>query len=363
MSEKTEEPTPKRLQKAREDGDSGQSTALSQAFGFLVGTFALPGAIGASIALIQPLLVSGLRSASAFEPRIAFQASQIAGIVALAPLPLLGTVAAASGLVSFVQTGGFIATKKLQPKLDHLDVIKGIKGLFSTQRIFSVVRSFATALLVGYLAYSVVRAHLADLARLAESPQHLPKMAEVMSLALLKRAALVTFVLGVVDVLVVRRAWRKRLMMGKDEVKREHKESDGDPQLKAAREKLHHEMLAQSTVGNVKRASVVVVNPTHIACALRYDTDEGDQAPVLVASGEAELARRIVEAARSYGIPVLRDVPLARALFELEIGDEIPEALYEAVALILREAQAEREAELAGAPPADPGDRAPGIRG
>lgn len=343
MSEKTEEPTPKRLQKAREEGDSGQSSALSQGFGFLVGTFALPGAIAASIGLIRPLLMTGLRSAAAFEPHVSFQTTQILGIVVLAPLPLLATVAMASGLTSFVQTGGFLATKKLQPKLDHLDVIKGVKELFSTQRLFSVARAFVTALVVAYLAHSLIRDHLGDLARLSENPQHLPRVAERMSVALLKRAAIITFVLGVLDVLVVRRAWKKRLMMGKDEVKREHKESDGDPQLKAAREKLHHELLAQSTVGNVKRASVVVVNPTHIACALRYDTDEGDQAPVLVASGEAEMARRIVEAARAYGVPVLRDVPLARALFELEIGDEIPEALYEAVALILREAEAERD--------------------
>ena len=176
-------------------------------------------------------------------------------------------------------------------------------------------------------------------------------MAETLSLSLLKRAALVTLILGVIDVVVVRRSWMKRLRMGKDEVKREHKESDGDPQLKAQREKLHHELLAQSTLGNVKRASVVIVNPTHLACALRYDEGEGDAAPVLVARGDGELARRIVEAARAYGVPVLRDVPLARALHELEIGDEIPEALYEAVALILREAESERTASLQDSDP------------
>ena len=166
-----------------------------------------------------------------------------------------------------------------------------------------------------------------------------------------------------IDVVVVRRSWMKRLRMGKDEIKREHKESDGDPQLKAAREKLHHELLAQSTLGNVKRASVVIVNPTHLACALRYDEDEGDQAPVLVARGEGELAKRIVEAARAYGIPVLRDVPLARAIHELDVGEEIPEALYEAVALVLREAQAEREQALVTGAGAHPDDRSPGIRG
>ena len=126
--------------------------------------------------------------------------------------------------------------------------------------------------------------------------------------------------------------------MTKDEVKREYKESEGDPQVKQARERAHHEMLAAATVGNVRTAAVVIVNPTHLACALRYDQKEGDLAPVVVASGEGDLAESIVRAARDYGVPIVKDVPLARALLELEIGDAIPEALYEAVAEILREA-------------------------
>jgi flagellar biosynthesis protein FlhB len=98
-------------------------------------------------------------------------------------------------------------------------------------------------------------------------------------------------------------------------------------------------------VANVKNATVVVINPTHIACALRYDEEEGDDAPLVVAVGEGDLARQIVEAARAYGVPVLRDVPLARALVELVPGDRIPEELYEAVAEILREAWSQPKTE------------------
>jgi flagellar biosynthesis protein FlhB len=125
--------------------------------------------------------------------------------------------------------------------------------------------------------------------------------------------------------------------MSKDEVRREYREQDGDPQLKAARERAYQEMLAQATVASVRTASVVVVNPTHVACALRYDEKEGDEAPVVVASGQGELAQRIRAAAEDYGVPVVQDVPLARALVELRVGETIPEALYEAVAEILRE--------------------------
>jgi FlhB-like protein len=95
--------------------------------------------------------------------------------------------------------------------------------------------------------------------------------------------------------------------------------------------------LASVTLASIKNASVVVVNPTHLACALKYKEDE-DGAPVVLASGEGDLAERIVRAARDYGVPIVRDVPLAHALRELEIGDSIPEALYEAVAEILRAA-------------------------
>src|SRR5205085_75924 len=102
-----------------------------------------------------------------------------------------------------------------------------------------------------------------------------------------------------------------------------------------------HEMLASAAVANVKTASVVVVNPTHLACALRNQEGE-DDAPVVVASGEGELAEQIVKAARDYGVPIVRDVPLARALVELAIGDAIPEALYETVAEILRDAWEQR---------------------
>jgi type III secretion protein U len=143
---------------------------------------------------------------------------------------------------------------------------------------------------------------------------------------------------------VVRTAWMRRLRMSKDEVRREHKDSEGDPMLKQARERAYHDMLAQATIAAVRTATVVVVNPTHLACALRYrqgeEGDEGegpDDAPVVVASGAGELAQQILQAAQQWGIPVVRDVPLARALVELQVGDVIPEALYEAVAEILRE--------------------------
>jgi flagellar biosynthesis protein FlhB len=125
--------------------------------------------------------------------------------------------------------------------------------------------------------------------------------------------------------------------MSKDDVRREFREAEGNPEVRAQRRRAHQEALVGSLLNAVKDATVVVVNPTHLATALHYVAEDAESAPRVVAQGQGELARAIIEAARAYGVPCVRDVPVARALAELEVGDEIPEALYEAVAEILRE--------------------------
>jgi flagellar biosynthesis protein FlhB len=265
--------------------------------------------------------------------------------VVVLTVPIVAAAGVAGAVASFIQSGGVLATKRLKPKLERLDPFAGMKQLVSPTRLVAVLRAALFGFAVAWIAIGSLRAHAADLARTSGDLASATALAAAMGLGVAKQAAIIGVFLAVLDVVVTRRSWKKKLRMGKDEVKREYKESEGDPQIRAARERAHQEMLAAATVGNVRKASVVVVNPTHVACALRYDEEDGDEAPVLVAAGEGDLARRILEAARQYGVPVVRDVPLARALIELEVGAEIPEALYEAVAEILREAWDEGEAE------------------
>ena len=338
MSDKTEEATPKRLQKAREEGDSGQSTYASQSLAFFVAVALVPGAVRLLVSRSSDGLRAAIAEAGAAQPSAALDTGRIASDLVLLAVPVLLGAAIAAAAASVVQTGGFMATKKLTPKLERLNFFEGIKQLVSTQRLFSVARALAFAAIALYLAYRGLRAHALDLARLSGRLGYVGAVAGAIAKDIAIDVALVGLGLAIVDVVVVRRSWRNKLKMRKDEVKREHKESEGDPQIKAARERAHHEMLAAATIGNVRSASVVIVNPTHLACALRYDEKEGDSAPVVVASGEGDLAQQIIRAAHDYGVPVLRDVPLARALIELEVGDAIPEAIYEAVAEILREA-------------------------
>jgi flagellar biosynthesis protein FlhB len=352
VSDKTEEPTPKRLRRAKEEGDSGQSAFAAQAVAFVVAVSLVP----STARLLSTRSVEGLSRAieyaGAASPRATLDAVALGTeIVALAAPVLLGALVAGAA-ASVVQTGGFIAVKRLAPRLERLNVFDGLKNLLSASRLFSVARALGFAAIVSYLAYRGLRAHAADLARLGGRIPYVGIVAGAIAYGLAKDAALAGLGLAVVDRVIVRKGWAKKLMMSKNEVKQEQKESEGDPHFKAARERARREMLAAATVANVRTASVVVVNPTHMACALRYDEKGGDAAPVVVASGEGDVAQRIMQAADAYGVPVLRDVPLARALIELEIGDAIPEALYEAVAEALREAW-EQNRERAPAPHGD----------
>jgi flagellar biosynthesis protein FlhB len=344
MSERSEEATPKRLLKARQHGDSGQSAFASSAVAFVVAASIVPGAVRILGTHAADGLRAAIADAGAASPQAAFAAPAFGGEVVLLAVPVLLAAAVAGAATSVVQTGGFVATKKLAPDFTRLNPSQGMRQLVSGARLFAVARALLFAAIALWLAYRGLRAHVLDLARVSGRLGWTAAAAGAIAKDLATNVALVGLGLGVVDLVVVRRGWRARLRMTKEEVKREHKESEGDPQLKAARERAHREMLAAATIASVRTASVVVVNPTHLACALRYDDEEGDEAPVVVASGEGEMAARIVRAAHDYGIPVLRDVPLARALAELEVGTAIPEALYEAVAAILREAWDEKPA-------------------
>ncbi|MGA7123609.1 MAG: EscU/YscU/HrcU family type III secretion system export apparatus switch protein [Polyangiaceae bacterium] len=338
MSDKTEAPTPRRLRKAREEGDSGVSAFAAQAVAFVVAVALLPPALRALASRARDELDAILSTTSASHGPPRFDPIELATTIVSLTLPVLLAAGITGALVHAVQTGGVVATKRLAPKLERLDPIAGLQGLFSATRLFAVARAIVAGTVVCLLAYDALQAHVVSIARLVGRPRWIGSVLEEVAGGLAWRAALVGLAIGLVDLVVTRRAWIRKLRMGKEEVRREHRDAEGDPQLKAARERAYHELLAQATIAEVRSATVVVVNPTHVACALRYDEKGVDDAPVVVASGEGEVAARIRQAALDYGIPIVRDVPLARALVELAPGQAIPEALYDAVAEILREA-------------------------
>jgi len=332
MSDKTEQATPKRLAKARAEGDSPISAPLSQSVGFIAALSVVGGVVVLATEQTIALLSAALRHP--IEPP---SPPVIVRVVLSITLPVVAVAAAASAAASFVQTGGAISAKKLTPSLDRLNPFTGLKNLFSWQRVVGIARSLLAASLVSYFAVRQLQSHAADFASAIGNARAAAVLAASLASKVAWCAAAVGVSLGLLDLLLTRRAWFQRHRMSKDEIKREHRESDGDPALKAARRRAHQEALTGATLGALKTASVVIVNPTHLATALKYSEDADELAPAVVAQGQGEMAKLIVEAARAYGVPVVRDVPVARALNELEVGDEIPEALYEAVAEILRE--------------------------
>jgi flagellar biosynthesis protein FlhB len=331
MSDKTEQPTPRRLRKAREQGDSPVSSAFVSSVGFLLPLALVPAVAEATAARSSELVRSLGRELDVFAA-----ARALAVDVTLLSIPIVAAAALGSAAAGLVQTQGRVSAARLALRLDRLDPAEGFRSLFRLERVLAVARALVLALVVAVFAWLVFREHTADLAASVGNERAVVPVVLAIGRKLAWAAALAALALGALDVVVTLRAWRERHKMSKDEVRREYREAEGDPQLKAQRRRAHQEALTGSILHAVKDATVVIVNPTHLANALRYREDE-DEAPRVVAQGRGELARLIVEAARAYGVPCVVDVPVARALSELEVGDEIPEVLYEAVAEILRE--------------------------
>lgn len=306
------------------------SHALLQAVALVVAAALAPAVVRALSEKWGDLLHAALRPGAAPSGAVALRAC-----VELCA-PLLIAVACTVALAGVIQTRGLIAPARLAPDLSRLSPASLLRGLLTGQRAFAVLRALITACAVGFLVARRIADHLPDLAHCTGQLDRIPTVAASLAGSVVRDTALVVLALAVLDLVVTRRGWLARLRMSRGEVEREQRESEGDPQLKAARQRAHQELLASATVASVRNATVVVVNPTHLANALRYAEGQ-DEAPVLVARGQGEIARRIVDAAHRWGIPVVQDIPVAQALAALDEGSEIPPDLYETVALILRE--------------------------
>ncbi len=341
--EKTEEATPKRLREARKKGQVPKSRDLATAAVLLA-------VVGAGFASGPRALLSlsevfrlSLRAVEGELPagQGLLEAGFSLGVDAAFPLVLAALLAGA--LATFLQVGPLVTFAPIAPKLERLDPIKGVKNLFSQRQLVELLKTLFKMLVVGLVAWRVLRGALRGVVALAghDALFTLEAAGELVA-GLVLRVGGAILAIGVLDVFYQRWRHRRDQRMSKDEVKREYKEAEGDPHAKQQRERLHREIIEHDMVEQVRTADVLVVNPTHLAVALRYEEGVTD-APEVVARGAEHLARRMIEAAEESGVPVMRDVPLARALFGLEVGEVIPEDLYEAVAAVLQAAWAEAE--------------------
>ena len=335
-SEKTEQATPKKLRDARKRGEVARSRDLASAAIFLAvgGAFLAAGA--SSLHALRVATLTSFRAVERMQHEGMLEVAARLGVDAALPFVLAALLAGT--LAAFLQVGGLLTFEPLQPKLQRIDPVKGFKNLFSQKQLVELLKTILKIFIVGFVVWQVLRDGVRGVAGLAgRDASSTLAVAGTLVTALLFRVGGAMLAIAVLDVLYQRWRFRQDQKMSKDEVKREYKESEGDPHAKQQRERLHREILEHDTVERVASADVLVVNPTHVAVALRYDEDEHD-APEVVARGQEHLARRMIEVAHQAGVPVMRDVPLARSLFELEVGETIPEPLFEAVAAVLKAA-------------------------
>jgi flagellar biosynthetic protein FlhB len=335
--EPTEEPTPRRLRQARERGQIAYSGDFASAAGFLAATGALVAGAAYLGRQLTRVTRDGLERAAAGDGAAPAEALSRALVdVARLSAPVLGAAFVAAAVVGWLQSGGLFTWQPLQPKGEKLNPLAGLARLVSRDRAVELVKAIVKMAVVVAVAWVTLGPHLRDAPRLVGLPAaRAAGWVWALAALLLVRVAIAYAVIGAADYLWQRRRWLRELRMTREEVKREYKEEEGDPQHKAERRRLHQEILRHAMVEAVRSASVVIVNPEHIAVALRWAEDEMG-APEVVAKGEDAVAQQIREVARQFGVPVYRDVALARSLNQLELGDEIPEALYDAVAEVLR---------------------------
>ena len=338
MSEKTEQPTPKKLRDARNQGQLAKSQEIPSAAVVLALIFYLALRWPTIYDLLSASLELAFRVCGRpWAEALAQLAPAVTGGALNILLPLVVLVVGASLAANLAQIGFLVSFKAALPKLDNLHPKKWFQKVFSKKGLFEFLKNVAKVTVLSLVVWRVLANHWGDLFLIPGG--NLGQVWLVLGQTLWDlalRAAVVFALLAAADYLWQRHSFTKDQMMSKDEVKREYKEMEGDPHIKAKRKQLHQEMASQNSVGRVRQAKVLVTNPTHVAVALDYEEGR-TPLPVILAKGEGHLAQRMIEEAKRAGVPILRQVDLARALFQDGLENSyIPQNLLEPVAEVLR---------------------------
>lgn len=338
MSDKTEQPTPKRLRESREKGDVCKSQDVPSALTVLALSVYIVATGRQLLETLLAMMEIPMRLMSEPYAEAAPRAAEATFFAALSVVaPIVGIVMAVALIANLGQVGVLFAFKAAMPKLENVSPAKWFQKVFSLKNLVEFLKNVIKVVVLSVTVWVVMRDHLPTLFAIQKGT--IWTMWEVLGMAvkdLLLMAASVFCIIAAVDYLFQKWQYAKSHMMSKDEVKREYKEMEGDPQIKGKRKQLHQEMLSQNTLGNVRKAKVLVTNPTHYAVALDYEKDR-TPLPIILAKGEGFLAQRMMQVAREEGIPIMRNVPLARSLFESGTENAyIPKDLIGPVAEVLR---------------------------
>jgi flagellar biosynthetic protein FlhB len=334
---KSEKATPKRRQEARERGQVARSVEVNSALVLLAALTA--------IRYAGPYMVDSMNSLAVFTYQnmnatfgmeniysmSLFYMFQIFKIIA----PVLGTILAVGLLINYLQVGVLFSLKPLTPKISNVNPVTGFQKLFSRRSGVEFIKSLLKLLIIGAIAYVGVKAALSQLVPTMDMQgTESLKFIGALTMKILNWIIFALMALAFLDYFYQKWEFEESLMMTKQEIRDEYKQSEGDPMIKARIRQIQREMARRRMFESIPQADVVVTNPTHVAVALQYK--EGMQAPFVLAKGERVIAERIKEMARKHRVPIVENPPLARALLkQCPVGAPISPDLFEAVAEVL----------------------------
>lgn len=344
--EKTEQATDKKLREARNKGQVAKSKEVGNA-AELIALFLLlkfygqmmGGRFVSIFEWVYEKLIPDYTSLyrSGMSPQAASSLlTQVFGQMGLVIFPFFLAGVGIAILSNVAQIGFKVTPETMKPSFNKLNPASGVKRLFSKQQLFELGKSILKVFVILYIAYSCIKDHLAELLVLYELSLN-GALSLVFSIVVDTglRISLVYIVVAVADFVYQKLHFKNEMKMTKQEVKDEYKNSEGDPQIKGQQKRRMQEASRRRMMQSVPQADVVITNPTHLAVAIKYDQDH-HSAPTVLAKGADYLAQRIKDAAKDHHIDIVENKPLARALYTtVDVGEEIPPELYEAVAEIL----------------------------
>lgn len=332
--------TPRKLEQARKEGQVVKSKDFSTAISLLVlfsVIFGLAPFIWDQIVQLYTLLYEQIPNAHVDTVGNTYILTVTLKCTVLIIGPILFIAWFMAILADFIQVGPLVATAPLVPKLDKLNPTKYFKNIMSVKTLFELFKNIVKVLLLGFIGYSVYMDHIESILMLAAIDNNFAVMIEFGKLIteFIFKACIAFLVISAADYGVTKWKFLKDQKMSFKEIKDEYKNTEGDPNVKAALRQRRMQMLQRGMMDAVPDADFVVTNPTHIACALKYKAEEM-ASPMLIAKGTELIAKQIIGIAKEHGIPVIENAPVARALYKMvELNHQIPPELYKAIAEIL----------------------------
>ncbi|MCI8495454.1 MAG: flagellar biosynthesis protein FlhB [Lachnospiraceae bacterium] len=343
--EKTEPATAKKLQDARENGQVAKSQELNHAIGLIslflmlkmfisfVGEHLLNG-FPMIYNKIPDIINESIGGLSVFVIQRVINNVMITILQILSPFFVIGF--SLSVLINILQVKWKITTKPMKPKISKLNPLNGFKRIFSKDSLFELLKSIVKIILIIYVAYTSIKDHQNELFLLYDIP--LFQVILLIGTIVIDTGLKISFVyliVGIADLIYQRHKFKEDMKMTKQEVKDEYKNIEGNPEIKGRQRSKMREASQRRMMQSLPSADVVITNPTHYAVAIKYDSQK-NSAPIVVAKGEDFLAQKIRETAKEHHIEIVENKPLARMLYaNVDVGQEVPPELYQAVAEVL----------------------------